>query len=250
MTNPTLNSVGGRRSRRSWSDEEKRRIVAEAVLPGASVADIARRHGVNANLVFNWRKIARAALSGAEPVALAVSSQANASLAAAEKCELIPIGVIGRAEDEEPALGTARQQSWPVSDTEDGRFGRLQSGHSRVVGGPNRAARISVALWSLRVCGQCRVLDFQTRPDVPGRPATDQQMRMYMEAPLPPSPACRCRQGRLQRAHWPPDRGRSAAAVPEERGATVAADRSPTRSAACGRATSCRCWPPVPACGR
>ena len=105
MTNPTLNSVGGRRSRRSWSDEEKRRIVAEAVLPGASVADIARRHGVNANLVFNWRKIARAALSAAEPNALAVSSQANASLAAAEHCEFIPIGVIDRAEDAEPALG-------------------------------------------------------------------------------------------------------------------------------------------------
>jgi transposase len=105
MTNPTLNPVGGRRSRRSWSDEEKRRIVAEAVLPGASVADIARRHGVNANLVFNWRKIARAALSAAEPNALAVSSQANASLAAAEHCEFIPIGVIDRAEDEELALG-------------------------------------------------------------------------------------------------------------------------------------------------
>ena len=105
MTNPALNSVGGRRSRRSWSDEEKRRIVAEAVLPGASVADIARRHGVNANLVFNWRKIARAALSTAEPNALAVSSQATPSLAAPEHCEFIPIGVIGRADDEEPALG-------------------------------------------------------------------------------------------------------------------------------------------------
>ena len=46
-------------------------------------------------------------------------------------------------------LATARQQSWPVSDTEDGRFGRLQSGHSPVVGGPNRAARISV------VSGRC-----------------------------------------------------------------------------------------------
>jgi transposase len=105
MTNPTLNPIGSRRSRRSWSDEEKRRIVAEAVLPGASVADIARRHGVNANLVFNWRKIARAASSAAEPNALAVSSQATASLAATEHCEFIPIGVIGRAEDEEPALG-------------------------------------------------------------------------------------------------------------------------------------------------
>ena len=105
MTNPTSSPIAGRRSRRSWSDEEKRRIVAEAVLPGASVADIARRHGVNANLVFNWRKLARAALSAAEPHALAVSSQANASLAAAEHCEFIPIGVIGRPEDEEPALG-------------------------------------------------------------------------------------------------------------------------------------------------
>ena len=101
MTNPTLHSVGGRRSRRSWSDEEKRRIVAEAVLPGASVADVARRHGVNANLVFNWRKIARPASSAAEPNALAVSSQA-----AAEHSQFIPIGVIGRAEDEEQAAST------------------------------------------------------------------------------------------------------------------------------------------------
>jgi transposase len=104
MTNPTLSSIGARRSRRSWSDEEKRRIVAEAVLPGASVADIARRHGANANLVFNWRKLARAALSAAEPNALAVSSQANAPLATAEHCDFTPIGVIGRSEDEELAL--------------------------------------------------------------------------------------------------------------------------------------------------
>ena len=122
MTNPTLNSVGGRRSRRSWSDEEKRRIVAEAVLPGASVADIARRHGVNANLVFNWRKLARAALSAAEPNALAVSSQANGSLATAEHCEFIPIGVIDRSEHEEPALGAS-----PSSSVVDGTSSRRES---------------------------------------------------------------------------------------------------------------------------
>jgi transposase len=104
MTNPTSIAAGGRRSRRSWSDEEKRRIVAEAVLPGASVADIARRHGVNANLVFNWRKTARAALLAAAPNASAVALQENASSLAAEHCEFIPIGVIGRAEDEAPAL--------------------------------------------------------------------------------------------------------------------------------------------------
>jgi transposase len=36
--------------------EAKRRIVAEACAPGASVAEVARRHGLNANLVFSWRR--------------------------------------------------------------------------------------------------------------------------------------------------------------------------------------------------
>jgi transposase len=120
MTNATLSGVGGRRSRRSWSDEEKRRIVAEAVLPGASVADIARRHGVNANLVFNWRKIARAALSAAESNALAVSLRANLSSPAAEHGEFIPIGVIGRAEHEAPAL-VAGPSSTVVGDASSRR---------------------------------------------------------------------------------------------------------------------------------
>jgi transposase len=40
--------------RRMRTLEEKRRIVAEASAPGASVAEVARRHGVNANLLFCW----------------------------------------------------------------------------------------------------------------------------------------------------------------------------------------------------
>jgi transposase-like protein len=34
--------------------EEKRRVVAEARAPGVSVAEVGRRHGINANLLFNW----------------------------------------------------------------------------------------------------------------------------------------------------------------------------------------------------
>ena len=45
-----------RRRRRSWSEEEKRRIVAETRQPGASVSVVARRHDVNANQVFAWRR--------------------------------------------------------------------------------------------------------------------------------------------------------------------------------------------------
>ena len=42
--------------RRRRSVEEKRRIVEETLATGASVARVARRHAVNANQVFYWRK--------------------------------------------------------------------------------------------------------------------------------------------------------------------------------------------------
>lgn len=37
--------------------EDKRRIVEETLVPGASVAAVARKHGVNANLLFGWRRL-------------------------------------------------------------------------------------------------------------------------------------------------------------------------------------------------
>lgn len=37
----------------------KRKLVALTLAPGASVARLAREHGVNANQVFSWRKLYR-----------------------------------------------------------------------------------------------------------------------------------------------------------------------------------------------
>ena len=48
-------SVGSLRQRRSIA--EKRRIVEETLAPGASVARVARAHGINANQVFGWRRL-------------------------------------------------------------------------------------------------------------------------------------------------------------------------------------------------
>jgi len=45
-----------RRERRHHSFDFKMAVVAEAMTPGASVAEVARRHGLNANMVFIWRK--------------------------------------------------------------------------------------------------------------------------------------------------------------------------------------------------
>ncbi len=44
---------------------ERRRIAQEALQPGVSVAEIARRHGINANLVFVWRRLEQQGLLGA-----------------------------------------------------------------------------------------------------------------------------------------------------------------------------------------
>lgn len=48
---------GGRRWRTA---EEKRRIVEETLEFGSSVAAVARRHRINANQVFQWRRQYRA----------------------------------------------------------------------------------------------------------------------------------------------------------------------------------------------
>lgn len=51
--------ITGEARRRSWSAEEKARILAESFQPGAKVADVARRHGMNRGLLWNWRHEAR-----------------------------------------------------------------------------------------------------------------------------------------------------------------------------------------------
>ena len=50
--------------RRKWSDEDKARIVAETLVPGAVVADVARRWQVCPQQVFTWRREMRAGAAG------------------------------------------------------------------------------------------------------------------------------------------------------------------------------------------
>jgi transposase len=44
------------RRRRSWSLDEKRRIVDETLEDCTSLAEVARRHDLNANQLFTWRR--------------------------------------------------------------------------------------------------------------------------------------------------------------------------------------------------
>ena len=58
---------GGERRRRTWSAGQRQRIIAESFAPGASVAEVARRYGLNANMLFTWRRREQQA-SGASAV--------------------------------------------------------------------------------------------------------------------------------------------------------------------------------------
>jgi transposase len=45
--------------RRQWTDEEKGRLVAEAVAPGAVIAEVARRHDLTPQHLSNWIRAAK-----------------------------------------------------------------------------------------------------------------------------------------------------------------------------------------------
>ena len=71
--------------RRRWSEEDKRRLVAETIGPGATVHGVARRHGVSPSQLFAWRKLYRvgAGLERAVPALPSVPGFAAVEIAPA-----------------------------------------------------------------------------------------------------------------------------------------------------------------------
>lgn len=97
---------GAERNRRWRTVEEKRRIVEEALAPGASVAQVARLHGMNANQLFQWRRQYQAGElvipdgGGATLLPVIVSDSAEAApkgVSADSRCGSIHIEFPGRA---------------------------------------------------------------------------------------------------------------------------------------------------------
>ena len=98
MTSKSETLVAARRQRRSIA--EKRRIVEETLAPGASVARVARAHGINANQVFGWRRLYLAGRLGDRKAAMKLLPVCvSESLPA-------PVPVRGSADFSKPQVGT------------------------------------------------------------------------------------------------------------------------------------------------
>ena len=68
----TMTTEAPCRRRRDHSPELKRELVARSLVPGASVAAIALEAGINANLLFTWRRAHLEAMKASTPSAQAV----------------------------------------------------------------------------------------------------------------------------------------------------------------------------------
>jgi transposase len=48
--------LAGRERRRRWSTEEKLRVLSEVGVEGATVSDVARRHDITRQHLYQWRR--------------------------------------------------------------------------------------------------------------------------------------------------------------------------------------------------
>ena len=74
--------------RRRWTTAQKLKVVSESLAPHASVTELARRHGLNPNLIYRWRHQAKTGALSKAPeaqsrfalVAVATGGSARASM--------------------------------------------------------------------------------------------------------------------------------------------------------------------------
>ena len=83
-----------RKKLRRRSIEERREIVEETLIAGASVSRVARRHDVNANQVFYWRKLYREGRLGGSKQLLAVEVTKDRSAPVTEEASVPSSGTI------------------------------------------------------------------------------------------------------------------------------------------------------------
>lgn len=116
----------GPERRRRWSAEDKARIVEESLVPGARVADVARRWQLCPQQVFAWRREARATMAEKPATSLAPA--------------FVPIV----PEDATAPVATRAAPATPVIEV------KLAGAVVRVVGGQDDGAQLTAVLRAVR----------------------------------------------------------------------------------------------------
>jgi len=83
-----------RRTKRLWTEEEKRSICFQTTAPDISVAQVARRYAMNANLIFKWLRDPRFA---PEP---------QVATEGVEAACFLPVEIVDQAPDEDVPLAS------------------------------------------------------------------------------------------------------------------------------------------------
>jgi transposase len=71
------NAGGGAYARRTYAREFKQQVIRETLEPGMSMSIVARRHDINADVVFGWRKHYREGKVAVPALDVAPSSHAR-----------------------------------------------------------------------------------------------------------------------------------------------------------------------------
>ena len=131
MISETSETPSCRQRRRRYDEAFKRAIVEQTLVPGASVARVARKHDINANQLFKWRRHflreASAASAIEQPTPPAIS--------------LLPVTVVGEEAVPSPS---------PTAPSQPGQIEIQLTGGSIRIQGVVDETMLKVVLSSLR----------------------------------------------------------------------------------------------------
>lgn len=117
-----------RRTKRLWTDEEKRSICFQTTAAGVSVAQVARRYAMNANMIFKWLRDPRYAPDPEAAENLTVDTPS-----------FLPVEIVDRPQNNEPAPTSEAKSSQSAIEID------IAGGHRlRIIGGydPEALARL------------------------------------------------------------------------------------------------------------
>ncbi len=117
-----------RRTKRLWTDEEKRSICFQTTATGVSVAQVARRYAMNANMIFKWLRDPR----------YAPDPDAVEELTVETPC-FLPVEIIDHTPKDDPAPTLESQSAQSAIEID------IAGGHRlRIIGGydPEALARL------------------------------------------------------------------------------------------------------------